>query len=72
MPIVLHFPTLMSNMGGWIAAIIGAPLKPRGMLGPLKWSHISLYDAQKSRRDSEAAAYAKHINPILGKDTTNG
>jgi hypothetical protein len=63
-PICLHFPTVMSNIGGWVAAIIGAPLKPRGMLGPLKWSHVSLYDAQKSWRDSEAATYAKHLTPL--------
>ena len=72
-PIVLHFPEVMSRIGGWVGGILAAQLKPRGRLGGLQWSHVSLYPADtKSWRDEEAEAYEKHINPILGKDTTNG
>src|SRR5262249_11760173 len=64
-PVVLHFEEVITRMGGWIGAILGSAIKPRGKLGPLKWSYVSLYPAEtKSWHAVEAEAYAKHLTPL--------
>jgi hypothetical protein len=47
------------------------PVSNKRQLGAMLF-HPGVHKADENWRESDAKVFEKHLNPILGKDTTNG
>lgn len=72
-PVCLSRPELERRLACRLSAVMhgGLPLNNKHRLGAMLF-HPGVCKSDENWRDTDAATFEKHLNPILGKDVPNG
>jgi hypothetical protein len=71
-PLPFSPSSVESRLGTRAGSVCGTISGHRSRLGGLEWRGTSLYRPDQNWREAEAALVAKHINPLLLSEKSNG